>query len=115
MRYMLLLCDEETATPPSEAEMAEWYAYDTAIREAGIFVSSEALQPSGTATTVRHKGQERIITDGPFAETQEVLGGFYVVDVPDLDVALDWAAKSPSAKHGSVEVRPVMVFDEPER
>jgi len=119
MRYMLLFYDEEPTTMPSQAEtdaeMAEWYAYDSALREAGIFVSSEALQPSQTATTVRLKSKERMVTDGPFAETREVLGGYYVVDVPDLDTALDWAARCPTAKHGSVEVRPVMVFDEPEQ
>jgi hypothetical protein len=117
MRYILLFYGEEPATVPSEAEMAaemeEWGAYDSALREAGIVVSSEALEPSQTATTVRLKGEERIVTDGPFAETREVLGGYYVVDVPDLDAALDWAARSPAAKQGSIEVRPVMVFDEP--
>lgn len=117
MRYMLLFYDEEPTTPPSQAEMdaemAKWYTYDSAVREAGIFVSSEALQPSQTATTLRLKGEERIVTDGPYAETREVLGGYYVVDVPDLDTALDWAARCPAASHGSMEVRPVMVFDEP--
>ena len=116
MRYMLLFYDEEPTTMPSQAEMdaemALWEPYDSALREAGIFVSSEALQPSQSATTVRLKGDERIVTDGPFAETREVLGGFYVVDVPDLDTALDWAARSPAARHGSVEIRPVIVFDE---
>lgn len=114
MRYMLLLCGEEPTTEPApaemEAEMQRWYDYDAAVREAGIMVSSEALQPSPTATTIRVKGAERIVTDGPFAETQEVLGGFYVVDVPDLDTALEWAAKCPAAVNGSVEVRPVMVI-----
>lgn len=117
MRYMLLLCGEEPASPPSQAEldaeMAEWWAFDSEINQAGVVVSSEALQPTQTATTIRVKGDERIVTDGPFAETREVLGGYYVVDVPDLDTALDWAAKTPSAKSGSVEVRPVMVFDSP--
>lgn len=116
MRYMLLFYDEEPTTPPSQAEMdaamVGWEAYDSAVREAGIFVSSEALQPSQAATTLRLKGGERIVTDGPYAETREVLGGFYVVDVPDLDTALDWAARCPAAEHGSMEVRPVMVFDE---
>lgn len=104
MRYMLLFYDEEPTTPPSQAEMdaemAKWYTYDSAVREAGIFVSSEALQPSQTATTLRLKGEERIVTDGPYAETREVLGGYYVVDVPDLDTALDWAARCPAASHG---------------
>jgi hypothetical protein len=117
MRYILLFYDEEPTTTPSQAEMdaemVDWYAYDSAVRDAGIFVSSEALQPSPTATTVRLKGEERVVTDGPFAETREVLGGYYVVDVPDLDTALDWAAKCPAAKHGSIEVRPIMVTDTP--
>lgn len=115
MRYMLLLCGEEPTSPPAQAEldaeMAEWWSYDTAMKDAGVVVSGEALQPSPTATTVRVKGDERLVTDGPFAETREVLGGYYVIDVPDLDTALDWAAKCPAAKNGSVEIRPVMVFD----
>lgn len=117
MRYMLLLYGEEPETPPSQAEldaeMAQWHEYDAAAQAAGIVVSSEALQPSQTATTVRLKGEERVVTDGPFAESREVLGGYYVIDVPDLDTALDWAARCPAVKHGSVEVRPIMVIDEP--
>ena len=116
MRYVLLIYSEEQTAQPSQAEldavMAEWWAYDTAIKESGgVHVSGAALQPTQTATTVRVKGDERIVTDGPFAETREVLGGYYLVDVPDLDAALDWAAKCPGAKFGSMEVRPVMEFD----
>jgi hypothetical protein len=115
---MLLIYSEEPATPPSQEEtdavMAEWWAYDSAIREAGVHLAGDALQPSQTATTVRLKGDERVVTDGPFAETREVLGGYYLVDVPDLDTALDWAAKCPGAKYGSMEVRPVVEFDTPE-
>jgi hypothetical protein len=115
MRYMLLIYGEEPTAQPSQeeldAEMAEWWAYDTAVKESGVFITGDALQPSQTATTVRVKGEERLVTDGPFAETREVLGGFYVIDVPDLDTALDWAAKCPGAKYGSMEVRPVMEFD----
>ncbi|MPZ27728.1 MAG: YciI family protein [Micromonosporaceae bacterium] len=117
MRYLLLIYSEEPASPPSpevmDAVMAEWVAFDSAIRGSGTYVSGEALQPTQTATTVRLKGEERIVTDGPFAETREVLGGYYTIDVPDLDTALDWAAKCPGAKYGSMEVRPVMVFDPP--
>ena len=91
--------------------MAEWYAYTKAIKDSGVHQAGEALQPSQTATTVRLKGDERVVTDGPFAETREVLGGFYLIDVPDLDTALDWAARCPAAKYGSMEVRPVMEFD----
>jgi hypothetical protein len=117
VRYLLLIYSEEQTAQPSQTEldavMAEWWAYDTAIKDSGVHVSSAALQSTQTATTVRLKGDERLVTDGPFAETREVLGGYYLIDVPDLDTALDWAAKCPGAKYGSMEVRPVMVFDAP--
>ena len=113
MRYLLLIYSEEpTQTPPPEqieASMAEWWAYDEAIRKAGARLAGDALQGSPTATTVRVKDDgERVVTDGPFAETREVLGGYYLIDVPDLDGALEWAASCPGAKYGSVEIRPVM-------
>ena len=115
MRYMLLIYGEEPTTPPSQEEndavMAEWWAYDSAIRGSGVYLAGDALQPSQTATTVRLEDDERIVTDGPFAETREVLGGYYLVDVPDLDAALEWVAKCLGAKFGSMEVRPVMEFD----
>jgi hypothetical protein len=117
MRYMLLIYSEEPTTEPSpdeiDAVMAEWWAYDSAIKESGVYIAGDALQPSQTATTVRLKGDERVVTDGPFAETREVLGGYYLIDVPDLDAALDWAAKCPGAKYGSMEVRPIQEFDAP--
>ncbi|MFW6091758.1 MAG: YciI family protein [Actinomycetota bacterium] len=115
MRYMLLIYGEEPAVEPSkeemDAEMARWWAYDSAVKEAGVYVGGEALQPSQTATSVRVKDDERIVTDGPFAETREVLGGYYLIDVPDLDTALDWAARCPGATLGTMEVRPVMEID----
>ena len=118
MQYLLLIYSEETTAPSPQdevdASMAEWYAYTKAIRDSGVHLAGEALQPSQTATTVRLKGDERVVTDGPFAETREVLGGFYLIDVPDLDTALDWAARCPGAKYGSMEVRPVMEFDAPQ-
>jgi hypothetical protein len=95
-----------------EAVMAEWWAYDDAIRKSGVYVDGNALEPVTTATTLRLKDGERVVTDGPFAETREVLGGYYLVDVPDLDTALDWAATCPGAKYGSMEVRPITVFDQ---
>jgi hypothetical protein len=117
MRYMLLIYGEEPTGAPDPAEleqvMNEYWAYEQAVGEAGVKQASDALQPTSTATTVRVKDGERVVTDGPFAETREVLGGFYLIDVPDLDAALDWAARCPGAKHGSVEVRPVMEFDAP--
>src|SRR4051794_8890616 len=115
MRYMLLIYSEEPTGTPDPAEMEqvmnEYWAYEQAVGEARVKQAGEALQWSPTATTVRLKDGERVVTDGPFAETREVLGGFYLIDVPDLDAALDWAARCPGAKYGSIEVRPVMEFD----
>jgi hypothetical protein len=118
MRYLLLIYGEESAAAPDPAEaekvMNEYWAYSEALAAAGVVQAGEALQESNTATTVRVKDTERVVTDGPFAETREILGGFYMIDVPDLDAALDWAARCPGAKYGSVEVRPVMEFDAPQ-
>ena len=80
-------------------------------RRAVAFRAGDGLQPSGTAKTVRGNGSEPIVTDGPFAETKEQLGGFYVIDVPGEAEALEWASKMPNLPHGSVEVRPVMLYD----
>ncbi|MFC0625561.1 YciI family protein [Kribbella deserti] len=90
----------------------DWMAYDKSVQEAGIFVSGESLADLVTATTVQVNAYgQRIVTDGPFAETREVLGGFYVIDVPDLDTALDWAGRCPGALGGgSIVVRPVADF-----
>ena len=114
MKYMLLIntppCRRRRRRVPRTVE--DWMRFDKEIKDAGIVVSGESLPDLVTATTVRvgHDG-ERTVTDGPFAETREVLGGFYVIDVPDLDVALDWAARCPGARGGgSVVVRPVAEF-----
>ncbi|MBP2335804.1 hypothetical protein JOF41_001982 [Saccharothrix coeruleofusca] len=113
MKYMLLIMagavDENGGAAGCSVE--DWVAYDKQVREAGIFVSGESLADLVTATTVR-VGQDggRIVTDGPFAESRELLGGFYVIDVPDLDAALDWAARCPGARDGAVVVRPVAGF-----
>jgi hypothetical protein len=116
MQYVLLIYAEEATSPPSkedmDANMAEWFEFDQTIKSTGIVLASDALQPTQTATSVVLKGDERVVTDGPFAETREALGGYYVVDVPDLDTALDWAAKCPGAKYGTMEVRPIMSFDD---
>ena len=93
-------------------EPSDWMAYDKEVKEAGVFVSGESLADLVTATAVR-VGDDgtRTVTDGPFAETREVLGGFYVIDVPNLDVALDWAARCPGARgDGSIVVRPIAEF-----
>jgi hypothetical protein len=116
-QYMILIyAPAEGGPSPDElqAEFPKWMAYTEALQSAGVMVAGDALQPIETATTVRVRDGERVVTDGPFAETKELLGGYYIVDVPNLDEALTWAEKIPSATYGSVEVRPVMVFDQPE-
>jgi hypothetical protein len=116
MQYVLLIYAEEATSPPPQDEMdavmAEWYQFDGAIRSTGIVLASDALQSTQTATSVVLKGDERVVTDGPFAETREALGGFYVIDVPDLDTAIDWAAKCPGAKYGTMEIRPILSMDD---
>jgi hypothetical protein len=90
--------------------MGAWYAYTDELQKSGVHVAGEALQPTGAAKTVRVSDGEQLVTDGPFAETKEQLGGYYVIDVDSEEQALDWAAKMPSLPNGSVEVRPIMVF-----
>jgi hypothetical protein len=119
MKYMLLIYGAQRSEEPSpeavEQIMNEYWAYEKAVSEAGVRLASDALQGIETATTVQvSEAGERVVTDGPFAETREILGGYYLIDVPDLDAALEWAARCPGAHHGSkVEVRPIMEFEEP--
>jgi hypothetical protein len=117
MKFMLLLWDEEGQwTDMSEeetaAEMARWEEYTNQIVAAGAMVSGEGLQPSATSKTLRIENGERVVTDGPFAETKEQLGGFYVIECGSVDEALDWAAKAPSADQGATEIRPVIPYEE---
>jgi hypothetical protein len=95
--------------PPQEmgALMQAWNRFDSEIRASGVVEASERLRPVATASTVRARSGAIAVTDGPFAETKEQLGGFYLLDVPSLDAALAWAKKVPSREHGSVEVRPI--------
>ena len=114
-QYMLLIYSSDEARPSDaelQAEMPKWFEYTQALQESGAMVAGDALQPVETATTVRVREGETVISDGPFAETKEALGGYYLVDVPDLDAALAWAAKIPNVGYGSVEVRPVVVFED---
>jgi hypothetical protein len=116
MKYLLLLFgDESSWENPSEeelqAEMAAYEEYDRQTQEAGVMVAGEGLQPTSTATTMRVVGGERVLTDGPFAETKEQLGGFYVLDCKDLNDALEWAERCPASRNGSIEVRPVMDYE----
>jgi hypothetical protein len=112
MRYLLLIHDDETGYPkmsPQETEqlMAAYGAFTEQLKKAGAYVTAHRLRPTTSATTIRVRNGETLTTDGPFAETKEQLGGFYLIQVNDLDEAIAWAAKVPSAKHGSIEVRPV--------
>lgn len=111
MRYLLLIYNTEPMDPqPSDATAGEFEAYNaftTSVRETGQFEAGEALQPTSTATTVRVENGRTITTDGPFAETKEQLGGFYLVDCRDIDEAIELAARIPGATHGSIEIRPI--------
>ena len=118
MRYMLLIYDDEqqwAAMSPEESDnvMQAYGAYHGEVNEAGVFLQGDALQPIGTATTVRVREGQTLATDGPFAETKEQLGGFYLLECENLDEAIKWAAKIPSAVSGSIEVRPVMEMGPP--
>lgn len=120
MKYLLLIytseADEVKRFPSpadGEAVMAEYFAYTQAIQKSGKFAGGEALQPTATATTVRVRDGKTQTTDGPFAETKEQLGGYYMVDAKDLDEAISWAARIPGARWGSVEVRPIMEMTMP--
>jgi hypothetical protein len=111
MRYLLLIYTEETdaAPPPDVAEASHIaYAEFTAdIKRRGLFQAGEALTPTSTATTVRVVDGETVATDGPFAETKEALGGFYLIEARDLDEAIEVAARIPAARFVCVEVRPI--------
>ena len=87
----------------------DWVTYTPAAKDAGVLVGAEQLTHTETATSVRVRGEDRLITDGPFMETKEHLLGFFLIDVPDLDAALDWAARMPNSEHGTTEVRAVVV------
>lgn len=114
MQYMLMFTESAAEFAlredpnKSPAYWAAWSAYAGAVAQSGLMVSGAGLQPPATATTVRVRDGQRQVHDGPYAESKEMLGGFFVLDAPSLDVALEWAARSPSAGYGSVEVRPVL-------
>ena len=112
MQYAILIYDGETETNPAQHDLELWGAFTQEVSEHGLMRAGEALQPTAAATTVRIRDGRTVTTDGPFAETKEQLGGFYILDCKDLDEAIEYAAKIPIAPWGSVEVRPVMVFDE---
>ena len=117
MRYICLIYDEEKkigAMSQAEQEkfMGEYFAFTDEIKKSGAHLAGEALQPVATATTVRVRNGKISTTDGPFAETKEQLGGFYMINAKDLNEAIKVAAKIPSAKLGTIEVRPIQEFDQ---
>ena len=108
MRYMFLIYESESAPERDSAELGPAYtAFTEAVRQVGVLVASDALEMTSAATTVQVRNGKAITTDGPFAETKEQLGGYYILECADLDEALEYAAKIPSARFGSVEVRPI--------
>src|ERR687896_1824967 len=118
MKYLCLIYEDEKAwlelpKQQSDAIMGEYFAFTEDIRKRGQYVAGEALHPTQTAATVRVRNGKTSTTDGPFAETKEQLGGFYLVEAKDLNDAIQVAQRIPSARFGSVEVRPIMDFSQP--
>ena len=116
MRYLLLIYGDEKADASAtkeqqDAVMGEYLAYGDAMEKAGIMQGGEALHPTAAATTVRVQNGKKVTTHGPFAETKEQLGGYYLLNCKNLDEAIEWAAKCPGARVGSIEVRPIMEFN----
>ncbi|HEY4042023.1 MAG TPA: YciI family protein [Rhodopila sp.] len=112
MKYILLIYSNEAAMastpePAMNETLAAYGAYTQAMSQAGVMVSGERLRPSSAATTVRTTDGKSQVLDGPYAETKEQLGGFFIVEAPDLDAALSWAQRCPGSTHGVVEVRPI--------
>jgi hypothetical protein len=114
MHYALLIYSPPDAaavaatTGAADGVIDSWVDYTRALKDAGVLAGAEQLRETDTATCVRLRGGERLLTDGPFIESKEHLLGFYLLDVPDLDAALDWAGKMPIVRYGTVEVRPVL-------
>ncbi len=117
MQYLCLIYEDETVLPSrsedeQQAIMNDYFSFTGRMRESGKMVAGDALMPIETATTVRIRDGKVITTDGPFAETKEQLGGYYLLECDDLDEAIELASQIPSSKWGSIEVRPIMVFDQ---
>ncbi len=115
MQYLMLLHfrpDEgpQEGTPEFDAEMTRWGALNAELKDAGVYVGVSGLHVDAT-TTVRASDGDLVVTDGPYAETKEILFSFYILDVEDLDAATAWAAKMPAAEYGSIEIRPMTGFE----
>ena len=116
MQYLLMIYRSEAEAGKMDAAarqvmLADYGAFTQSIIQSGNFKAGDALQPATTATTVRVRDGKTLTTDGPFAETREQLGGYYLVDAKDLDAAIAIAARIPGARFGSIEVRPIMVYN----
>jgi hypothetical protein len=116
MKYLCLIYDDEKkaesmSKEEADAFMGEYFAFTEGIKKSGHYLGGNALQPVSTATTVRNRGGKLSTTDGPFAETKEQLGGYYLIEARDLNDALQVAAKIPSVRIGSIEVRPIQEFN----
>ena len=111
MQYMLLIYSSENRSADGDEDVIRRYGeFTQEVRDRGKLVTADRLQATSAATTVRIRNGETLVTDGPFAETKEQLGGYYVLDCENIDEALEYAAKIPAAEIGSIEVRPVLVF-----
>ena len=112
MQYLLMIHGNEAAMQQARQEdmagmMAAYGAYTQAMKEAGVYKGGERLHPSSTATVVRMQNGKTSVLNGPYAEVKEQLGGYYVIEAPDLDAAIGWAARCPGAQFGAIEVRPI--------
>ena len=124
MKYLLLIYGDEAAAAAMTADMTPeqlaaqtqpWYDYGDWLTQKGWYVAGDALQPTSTATTVRASDGKPVVTDGPFAETKEQLGGYYLLDVANLDEAIDAGTRCPGAMFGTIELRPIQEFpDQPQ-
>jgi hypothetical protein len=116
VKYLVTIYGDESrwenmAPEEGKAILDAYFAFGDEAERAGVLLGGEGLQPTASATTVRVRDGDKTVTDGPFAETKEQLGGFYLLECKDLDEAIEWAAKIPGAQTGSVEVRPVMDYE----
>jgi len=115
MKYMLLIYAEEAGfqrLSPEQAEqaVAAYGAYTEALKKAHVYIDSSRLQPTASAASIRIADGKTTVLNGPYAETKEQLGGYYMIDVPDMDSAMSWAARCPGASHGTVEIRPLWIM-----
>lgn len=117
MKYMMLIYNNASEAPEYTPEQQQavaqaWYAFGNEAKAAGVLLSNNGLAPVSDATTVRVRNGKTLTADGPFAETHEQLGGYYILDCKDLDEAIGWAAKIPGAKYGTIEVRPLNSYSQ---